>query len=92
MNKIFFCILHVSTCNLRWILSLFRPGMVEGVYDVKVTVDGVLIPIENMCQPRTPASDKCQFEVNNMRYPQIPISDMCQFEVNCINLKTWVIL
>ena len=64
MNKIFFCILHVSTCNLRWILSLFRPGMVEGVYDVKVTVDGVLIPIENMCQPRTPASDKCQFEVN----------------------------
>ena len=64
MNKIFFCILHVSTCNLRWILSLFRPGMVEGVYDVKVTVDGVLIPIENMCQPRNPASDKCQFEVN----------------------------
>ena len=64
MNKIFFCIIHVSTCNLRWILSLFRPGMVEGVYDVKVTVDGVLIPIENMCQPRTPASDKCQFEVN----------------------------
>lgn len=41
----------------------FSPGMKEGVYHVRVIVDGVPIPDENMCQPEGPYSDKCLFEV-----------------------------
>jgi hypothetical protein len=40
--------------------------MVEGVYYVKVKVDGVLIPDEDMCKPEGPQSENCKFEVSKV--------------------------
>lgn len=47
------------------------PGMKEGVYYVRVIVDGVTIPDEKMCQPEGPYSDKCLFEVRKQNTPLI---------------------
>uniref|UniRef100_K1QFR0 Fibrocystin-L n=1 Tax=Magallana gigas TaxID=29159 RepID=K1QFR0_MAGGI len=47
------------------------PGMKEGVYYVRVIVDGVPIPDENMCQPEGLYSVKCRFEVRKQNTPLI---------------------
>ncbi|XP_062600839.1 fibrocystin-L-like [Saccostrea cucullata] len=47
------------------------PGMVEGVYTVKVTVDGVPIPDDKLCKTGGSVDSDCQFEVRKQNTPVI---------------------
>lgn len=47
-------------------IVIFRSGMAEGAYYVKVKVDGILVADADMCKPNGPQSSNCRFEVSLM--------------------------